>query len=126
MKTTKQIFKTIRLIKSIPFQILAVILYFDILLTPELVVKEGEPILAFLSFVFKVIIMIALSLAVQALSPKPKRPSPNHAKPVGLEQFDFPTAEEGRSIQVIFGKKYIAGPNVVWYGHLKTVAVWGF
>lgn len=83
-------------------------------------------VLAFWNFIAQVVIMIALSLAIQALSPKPKRPSPNHAKPVGLEQFDFPTAEEGRSIQVLFGKKYIAGPNVVWYGHLKTIAVWGF
>lgn len=85
-----------------------------------------EPILAFWNFIVQVIIMLAISVAIRALSPKPKRPSPNHAKPVGLEQFDFPTVMEGRPMQVIFGKKYIAGPNVVWYGHLKTVAVWGF
>ncbi len=126
MQTIRQIFKSASLVKSIPFQLLASVLYLDILLTPESVVKEGEPVLAIWNFIAQVVIMIALSMAIQALSPKPKRPSPNHAKPVGLEQFDFPTAEEGRSIQVLFGKKYIAGPNVVWYGHLKTVAVWGF
>ena len=73
-----------------------------------------------ISFLIQVAIMIALSYA---LAPKPKRPKGR--KPLTLEQFDIPTAEEGRPIQVLFGKKYVAAPNVVWFGHLKTTAVKG-
>lgn len=74
----------------------------------------------FWTFLIKLAIMVALAYVLQ---PKPK--SPQKPRPVGLENFDIPTAEEGRPIQVLFGKKYITGPNVVWYGHLKSVQVWG-
>lgn len=78
---------------------------------------EGEPQLAFWNFVVQVAIMVVLSML---LAPKPKTQTP---KPLGLEQFDIPTVEEGRPIQVLFGKKYIASPNVVWFGHLRSQAV---
>jgi len=124
MNSLKKIFKSIKLIRSVPFQILAIIWYIDILLDQKSTIEVGEPNLAFITFLVKVAVMIALSLAIQALSSKPKIPSPQHAKPVGLEQFDFPTAQEGRPIQVLFGKKYIDGPNVVWYGDLRTSEIW--
>jgi len=95
-------------------------LFLDILATPKLIIEEGAPQLAIWNFIAQVAIMIALSML---LAPKPKQPK--KLKPVSLEQFDIPTAEEGRPVQVLFGKKYVCAPNVVWYGHLKSVAVKG-
>jgi len=106
-----------------PLQILAAILYLDILTTPEPIIKEGQPQLGILNFLFQVAVMMALSLVVGHFMAK-KPPTPKAPKPSGLEQFSLPTAEEGRPVQVLFGKKYIAGPNVVWYGDLRTQAVW--
>jgi hypothetical protein len=40
-------------------------------------------------------------------------------KAAGLEDFSFPTAAE-RPIQVLAGTRRISGPNVLWYGDLKT------
>lgn len=101
-------------------QILAIVLYIDILKTPAPFVKIGEPQLAIFNFLVQVAIMIALALL---LAPKPKQP--RKPKPISLEQFDIPTAEEGRPIQVLFGKKYISAPNVVWFGDLKSQEVMG-
>lgn len=53
-----------------------------------------------------------------ALAPKPKGP-----KAAGLGDFTVPTAEDGREIPVLFGTRDLTGPNVVWYGDLKTKAV---
>jgi hypothetical protein len=48
---------------------------------------------------------------------RPKPPSP---KPLTLDDFDLPTAEEDRSIPVVFGTATITGPNVVWSGDFKS------
>jgi len=115
---------TLKKIKSKPLkillQILAVVLFLDILTSPKPVVEDGTPQLAILNFIVQVAIMIALSML---LAPKPKQPA--KLRPVTLEQFDIPTAEEGRPIQVLFGKKYVAAPNVVWFGHLKATQIMG-
>lgn len=50
-------------------------------------------------------------------------PKPQSQPPAGLGDIKAPTAEEGREIPVLFGTRDIEGPNVVWYGHLKTVAI---
>lgn len=47
-------------------------------------------------------------------------PKPQSQPPAGLGDVKAPTAEEGREIPVLFGTRNIEGPNVVWYGHLKT------
>ena len=44
-------------------------------------------------------------------------------KPAILEDFNVPTAEEGREIPVIFGTVKISDPNVVWYGDLRTLPI---
>lgn len=54
------------------------------------------------------------------LAPKPKITKRN---PLGLDDFDIPTAEEGRPLAVVFGKRRYSGPNVIWYGDLRVVAV---
>ena len=47
-------------------------------------------------------------------------PSPQNAKPAGLNEFDIPTASVGREIPVLFGTRDIKGANVVWYGDLSV------
>lgn len=63
-------------------------------------------------------ILVISSFVVSALAPKP--PSP---KPASLQDFDVPTAEQGRPIPVVFGTVTITGPNCIWYGNLKTKAI---
>jgi hypothetical protein len=50
-------------------------------------------------------------------------PKPQSAKPAGLGEINVPTAEEGREIPVLFGTRDLSGPNIVWYGDFRTVAV---
>lgn len=63
-------------------------------------------------------ILIVASFVSAALAPKPPPP-----KPASLSDFDVPTAEQGRPIPVVFGTVTITGPNVIWYGNLKTKAI---
>lgn len=63
-----------------------------------------------------VIAAIALILS-ELLRPKPKF---ENARRPGLGDFDFPTAVEGRVVPVIFGTVQLKGPNVIWYGDLKS------
>jgi hypothetical protein len=60
-------------------------------------------------------LLIVAALISYALAPKP--PSP---KPASIEDFDIPTAEQGREIPVAFGTVTVTGPNVIWYGKLGT------
>lgn len=53
------------------------------------------------------------------------RPKPQSVPPAGFGDITAPTAEEGREIPVLFGTRNITGPNIVWYGHLKTRRVKG-
>lgn len=50
-------------------------------------------------------------------------PKPPDARPAAIGDFDVPTAEQDRAIPVIFGRVWITGPNVVWYGDLKVVPI---
>ncbi|RUW41531.1 hypothetical protein EOA37_09730 [Mesorhizobium sp. M2A.F.Ca.ET.015.02.1.1] len=52
-------------------------------------------------------------------------PKPQNAKAKSLEDFEAPTAEEGREIPVVFGTEDIADPNVTWYGDLLKRAIKG-
>lgn len=71
-------------------------------------------------WVVQAIIAVAVIIVGELLRPKPKIEDP---KPSALGDFNFPTATEGRAIPVVWGTVKIAGPNVVWYGDLKTVAI---
>lgn len=51
------------------------------------------------------------------------RPKPQNMPPAAFADIQAPTAEIGREIPVLFGTRDIKGPNVVWYGHLKTKAI---
>jgi hypothetical protein len=50
-------------------------------------------------------------------------PKPQTRKPAGLDEFQAPTAEDGREIPVLFGTRDLNGPNVVWYGHLNVTPI---
>lgn len=62
-------------------------------------------------FVALVVVLIASAALIKTKLSKPKAS--------GLEDFSFPTAAE-RPIQVLAGTRRISGPNVLWYGDLKT------
>ena len=68
-----------------------------------------------MDFVYYLIVLVVSSLVSYALAPKPPVP-----KPASLEDFDIPVAELGRPVPVVFGTVTITGPNVLWYGDLKT------
>ena len=79
---------------------------------PELKKKAGFwPMLIF---------QIVLFVAVELLRPKPEI---EDAKPAGLGDFTFPTATEGRVVPLLWGTVRIDGPNVVWYGDLRQIAI---
>lgn len=48
------------------------------------------------------------------------RPKPQTQPPAAFDDIEVPVAEEGKEIPVLFGCKMLRGPNVVWYGDLKT------
>jgi hypothetical protein len=69
------------------------------------------------------VVMAVISIAIQFLfTPKLKKPSsgPQGIKPAGLDEFQFPTAEEGRMIPVVFGTRFVGGANVTMYANLST------
>lgn len=68
------------------------------------------------------VVSAVVSYAVASLT-MPSTSTPPR-KPAGLGDFNVPTAEEGREIPVIFGTVEQRGPNVVWYGDLKTTDVY--
>lgn len=67
--------------------------------------------------IFKAVAMIVIG---ELLRPKPKFESP---KPNSLGDFNFPTAQEGRTIPVGWGTFKCEGPNVTWYGDLSVEAI---
>lgn len=60
------------------------------------------------------------STILQALLAKPRIES---ARPSGLDDFQVPTATEGRAVPIFVGKVKLAGSNVTWYGDLETEAI---
>ena len=69
------------------------------------------------SFIIQIVVSLVLTAISYALSPKPTNAPP---KAAGLDDFNLPTAEEGRPIPVVFGTVLLRGPNVVWAGDLKV------
>ena len=67
------------------------------------------------SYVIYFVISLVISYAMM--------PKPQSQPPAGLGDIKAPTAEEGREIPVLFGTRDITGPNVVWYGDLRTEAI---
>lgn len=62
-------------------------------------------------FLLSLIISVALSAISMLLMPKPKAP-----KPEAVKDLEDPTAEAGRPLPVIFGRKTVSSVNVLWFG----------
>jgi hypothetical protein len=84
-------------------------------------VHEFRPALGWLASLIIVIVVSALSVAVQLMmaTSAPKQDGPDPAK---LSDFDIATAEDGRIIPVLFGTRLLH-PNLLWYGHLKDSSI---
>lgn len=68
--------------------------------------------------VIQIIVAIVAAVVTAALAPKPEPP-----KPSTLDDFDVPTADDGRPIPWVFGTVWIKGPNVLWFGDLRSTAI---
>lgn len=66
-------------------------------------------------FLFSLLLNVGLTVLSAALSPKPKEPRAGT-----LDDFQAPTAEEGRPLGVLFGTTWLKSPNVVWIGDFKA------
>lgn len=67
------------------------------------------------------LVVAAASIALSVLlAPKPDL---EDAKPKDLGDFKFPTAIEGRSIPLIWGRVKIEGPNITWYGDFRQTSI---
>lgn len=73
-----------------------------------------------MAFWMALLVSLAMTVVGELLRPKQK---PQNAQASGLDDFDLPTAEEGRSIPIFAGKVKINGPNVVAYGDLESLAL---
>lgn len=69
---------------------------------------------------FLVALWVATFALSQLLMPKPEI---ENARPANLNDFNFPTATEGRIIPLHWGTDLVKGPNVLWYGALKSYPI---
>ena len=107
------------------FRLWSAFLYMILLFTtePEATSETEQALIgAALALLFWAVVSALIGTGIAYLM-APKPPKPRHARAVGLEQFTVPTAEEGRPIQVLFGSRYITGPNIVWYGDLQAKGI---
>lgn len=70
-----------------------------------------------MAWVYAIVFIVALVVSYSMM------PKPETRPPAGLDEIQAPTAEVGREIPVLFGRRKLEGPNVVWYGHLRTVPI---
>ena len=59
-------------------------------------------------------------IATALLAPKP---NVENAKPGKLGDFRFPRSDEGTPIPLFWGRVRMRGPNTLWYGALRTIAI---
>lgn len=90
-------------------------LYAVDLLAPS---APSDHVQAFINIWVQIAFLVVAAIVSYALAPKPAQPP----KPT-LSDFEFPTAEEGRAIPVVFGTVWVSGPNVLWYGDLDTTPI---
>lgn len=71
-------------------------------------------------FWFTLLLWAGTFVASQLLTPEPEI---ENAKAATLDDFNFPTATEGRVIPLVWGTDKLKGSNVIWYGDLRTVPI---
>jgi len=67
-----------------------------------------------------IVVSIVISVISYVMAPKQEDLG---AGPKALKDFTIPTATEDRVIPILFGKRAIKSPNVVWFGNLTSVAI---
>lgn len=60
--------------------------------------------------------------AISLLLVSSRIPRSDRTPPRGYQEFKGPTSTSGRAIPVLFGTKIIDSPNIIWWGHNKSVA----
>lgn len=73
-----------------------------------------------MGFFLTLFLWVASFALSQLLTPEPEL---ENARPATLNDFNFPTATEGRVIPLNFGTDLVKGPNVIWFGDLRTYAI---
>lgn len=73
-----------------------------------------------MAFFLTLILWLAFFTLSQLLVPDPDL---ENARPATLNDFNFPTATEGRVLPLHWGTDLVKGPNVLWYGDLKAVPI---
>lgn len=63
------------------------------------------------------LVWAAVFVVAELIRPKPDI---ENARPLGLGDFNFPTATEGRSVPLVWGRVKVSGPNCTWYGNLRN------
>ncbi len=69
---------------------------------------------------WNLIFLVAAIIISEVFRPRPKFEA---IRPAGLGDFDFPTAQEGRVVPIVWGTIQIRGPNVIWFGDLSSEAI---
>lgn len=65
-------------------------------------------------FAWALVFMVA-SYAIQSLTMKKQT-----VKAAGLDEIDFPQADEGTPHAVFFGDNWTSGYQIMWYGNMRT------
>lgn len=69
-----------------------------------------------MEWIFMLLISLAITIIVQALTPKPSKPPPP-----AIQDLADPTTEAGREIPVVFGTLTVKGTNILWFGDKASV-----
>lgn len=69
------------------------------------------------SWVYWAVLLVGMAYS---MSNKPKVQTPSA---LTLDDVKAPVAQIDKNIPVLFGTRDIDEPNVVWYGHIRTVAI---
>ena len=70
-------------------------------------------------FWITLLIWAVTTVIAEIIRPKPEF---EDARPTPLGDFQFPTATEGRSVPLIWGRVKVKGPNLIWYGNFFKTA----
>ena len=65
-----------------------------------------------MGFWIPLLVSLVINVIAYAILPKPKNQT---TRPEAAREMDSPTAEAGRPIPVVFGKKKLKAPNFLYY-----------